>query len=221
MGQKISPKSFRLAFNKNWDSNWYASKSDYSTYVIEDNLIRETINHHYSINSGISLIKIRRNPQEIEIDILSSKPGIIIGRQGKGITELKNLLEKRSKSKIRINILEIKKADLDARLVGNNIANQINKRFPFRRAMKMSIEKVMNAGAKGVKIKVSGRLQGAEIARSESHSEGAMPMSSIDKNIDYAIIHAQTTYGIIGIKVWIYKGDIDINQEMAPPKQLI
>lgn len=213
MGQKISPLSIRLRFIKTWKSKWFATRSEYAKYVLDDSRIRKTVKEKYGDNSGIRDIIIKRNPQEINLDIQTSKPGILIGRQGKGVQDLKKLLENKTSSKIHLNIIEIKKPDLEAPLVAANIGNQITKRMPHRRAAKHAIEKVMNAGAKGVKVMVSGRLRGAEIARRETYSQGAMPLSSINKNIDYAIHHAQTTYGVIGVKVWIYKGDLSRSEE--------
>ena len=213
MGHKIPPKSSRLVITKDWDSKWFAGKNDYPLLVIEDEQIRNKITKHYGSNSGIARILINRNPQEITINISTSKPGVLIGRQGKSIEEIKKILAKTSTKKIHLNIIEIKRGDLNANIVSASIGNQITKRIAYRRAVKQAIEKVMQSGAKGVKIIVSGRLNGAEIARRELYNEGSMPSSSLDEDIDFSIFHAKTTYGIIGIKVWIYIGKLNLSSD--------
>lgn len=223
MGQKIHPDSIRLILTKNWNSKWFAGKKDFANFLIEDIKIREAIHNQYGANSGIAKIIIERNPQELTINIHTSKPGVLIGRQGKGINDLKALLAKINKLKIRLNIIEIKNPDMVAQLVAANIGQQITKRISYRRAIKQAIEKTMQAGAKGVKIMASGRLSGAEIARKELMSQGTIPSSNLKKNIDFAIFHTKTTYGIIGIKVWINKGDLDLTtiHEAIPSRQII
>lgn len=223
MGQKIHPDSIRLILTKNWNSKWFASKKDFANFLIEDIKIRKAILNQYGANSGIAKIIIERNPQELTLNIHTSKPGVLIGRQGKGINDLKALLAKINKLKIRLNIIEIKNPDMIAQLVAANIGQQITKRISYRRAMKQAIEKTMQAGAKGVKIMASGRLSGAEIARKELMSQGTIPSSNLKKNIDFAIFHTKTTYGIIGIKVWINKGDLDLTtiHETIPSRQII
>lgn len=213
MGQKISPTSVRLPLSKDWSSKWFASKKDYATLFLEDAKIRDIIAQQYGDNAGVAKVIIKRSPQEVSLDIQTSKPGILIGRQGKGINALNLLLRKITKSKIHVNIIEIKKPDLHASLVAASIGNQISRRIAFRRASKQATQRVMQAGAKGVKVIVGGRLNGAEIARSETTSLGALPLSTLSADIDFAIFHAVTTYGIIGVKVWIYKGDLQIDRE--------
>lgn len=223
MGQKIHPDSIRLILTKNWNSKWFASKKDFADFLIEDIKIRKAILDQYGANSGIAKIIIERNPQELTINIHTSKPGVLIGRQGKGINDLRALLAKINPLKIRLNIIEIKNPDMIAQLVAANIGQQITKRISYRRAIKQAIEKTMQAGAKGVKIMASGRLSGAEIARKELMSQGTIPSSNLKKNIDFAIFHTKTTYGIIGIKVWINKGDLDLTtiHETIPSRQII
>lgn len=218
MGHKISPTSLRLQLTKNWSSRWFAAKADFASFIVEDEKIRTAIMKYYGSNAGISRIVIKRNPLEISLDILSSKPGILIGRGGKGINDLKLLLVKITNKKLHLNIIEIKKPDLHSSLVAAWVGNQITKRMPFRRVVRQAIDKVIQAGAKGVRITVSGRLQGAEIARRETSSSGSMPLGSISADVDYAIYHANTTYGIIGVKVWIYKGKLVENlDEISRP----
>lgn len=217
MGQKVSPTSLRLPLSNTWTSKWFASKQDFAGLVIEDDKIRKTIVKHYGDNAGVDQVIIKRNPQEVTLDILTSKPGILIGRQGKGITELNNLLKKITDKKVHVNVIEIKRPDLHATLVAASIGNQITRRIAFRRASKQAASRVMQAGAKGVKVLVSGRLNGAEIARSEVTTMGAMPLSTLKSDIDFAIFHATTTYGIIGVKVWIYKGDLNLDKEEVVP----
>lgn len=223
MGQKIHPDSIRLILTKNWNSKWFASKKDFADFLIEDINIRKAILNQYGSNSGIAKIIVERSPQELTLNIHTSKPGVLIGRQGKGINDLKALLAKINKLKIRLNIIEIKNPDMIAQLVAANIGQQITKRISYRRAIKQAIEKTMQAGAKGVKIMASGRLSGAEIARKELMSQGTIPSSNLKKNIDFAIFHTKTTYGIIGIKVWINKGDLDLTtiHETIPSRQII
>lgn len=223
MGQKIHPDSIRLTLTKNWNSKWFASKKDFGNFLVEDIKIRSAIFNQYGTNSGIAKIVIERNPQELTLNIHSSKPGVLIGRQGKGINDLKILLSKINKLRIRMNIIEIKNPDMLASLVAANIGQQITKRISYRRAIKQAIEKTMQAGAKGIKVIASGRLNGAEIARKETMSQGTISSSNLKKNIDFAIFHTKTTFGVIGIKVWINKGDLDLNSayETMPSRQII
>ncbi len=208
MGNKITPGSLRLPLTKIWSSKWFASKNEFAGLLIEDSKLRDAITNHYGTNAGVARVNIKRNPQEVILDIYTSKPGILIGRQGKGIQDLRKITDKLTTKKVHINVIEIKKPDLIAQLVAANIGNQVTKRIPFRRAVRQSTERVMQAGAKGVRIMVSGRLNGAEIARSEVANVGSMPSSSLKSDIDFAIVHAPTTFGIIGIKVWIHKGPL-------------
>ena len=206
MGQKVNPKSQRLILRKNWQSQWFSDKN-YKNWLFEDHQIRKMIFEKLPKGS-IGEIKIERKTGEVNINIHTSRPGVIIGRSGKGTEELKNMLQKKVKDKININIIEIQKPELHAYLVAQNVAYQIEKRVSFRRVMKQAIQRAIEAGAKGVRVRVSGRLGGAEIARSEVLGAGSVPLQTLRANIDYAHLDALTTYGTIGIKVWIYRGGI-------------
>lgn len=206
MGQKVNPNGMRIGIIKGWDSNWYADK-DYEKFLLEDIKIREFIKEKLFL-SGISKVEIERASNKISISIHTAKPGMVIGRQGSNIELLKSDLKKMTKGNLNINIVEIKQPDMDATLVAENIASQLERRIAFRRAMKQSIGRTMRMGAKGIKIQCGGRLGGAEIARSESVREGSIPLHTLRANIDYGTAEAHTTYGRIGVKVWIYKGEI-------------
>lgn len=224
MGQKVSPKGLRVGVIKGWDAQWFADKKTFSNYLVEDYNIRKeiskgvaTINESNKveyIDAGISDIKIKRkissdNAYSITIDIFSSKRGVILGADSKGADKLRDRVAKIVKTKeITINIIDVKRPALDAQLVAEEIASQLEKRIQFRRAMKQSISKSMKAGALGIKTMVSGRLDGAEIARSESYHEGSIPLQTLRADIDYAQAEADTTFGKIGVKVWLYKGDV-------------
>lgn len=207
MGQKVNPKIIRIGITRSWNSNWYAEKKEYGKLLHQDLEIEKIIRKKLA-EGGISKIEIQRTVNEVTINILTSKPGLIIGQQGGNIETLKDLLKKQFKEKFEINVQEIKKPALDAFLLAETVAKQIEKRVSYRRASKMGIEKAMEAGAKGVKIHVAGRLNGVEIARDEFFKEGNVPLQTFRADIDYAYCPALTTYGIIGVKVWIYKGDI-------------
>ena len=208
MGQKVNPHGLRVGVNKEWSSSWIANKKEFSNYLIEDNKIRKYIFKKHAGNS-ISKVVIERTVNRLTVDIYTSKPGIVIGMKGAGVEELKNDIAKISKNKnISLNIKEVKNPDLDAELVAESIALQLEKRVSFRRAMKQAMQRVMKAGAVGCKIMVSGRLDGAEIARSEHYHEGRLPLHTIRADIDYAPYEAHTTFGVIGVKVWICKGEI-------------
>ena len=206
MGQKVNPHGFRVGIIKDWDSKWFADK-DYEKYLLEDIKIREYIKAKLML-SGISRITIERAAQKTRISIYAAKPGMEIGRQGSNIDVLKNELKQFTDSNIDINIVEIKAPDMDATLVAENIASQLERRIAFRRAMKQCVSRTMRMGAKGIKITCGGRLGGAEIARSESYREGSIPLHTLRADIDYGTAEAHTTYGRIGIKVWIYKGEV-------------
>ena len=206
MGQKVNPHGFRVGIIKDWDSKWFADK-DYEKYLLEDIKIREYIKAKLML-SGISRITIERAAQKTRISIYTAKPGMVIGRQGSNIEVLKNELKQFTDSNVDINIVEIKTPDMDATLVAENIASQLERRIAFRRAMKQSVTRTMRLGAKGIKITCGGRLGGAEIARSESYREGSIPLHTLRADIDYGTAEAHTTYGRIGIKVWIYKGEV-------------
>lgn len=207
MGQKVSPHGLRVGIIKDWSSTWYANKKDYSDNLVEDHKIREYLKKTLK-TSGIEKINIARKGNKVFVDIYTAKPGMIIGKGGAAIEELKTKLNKMIKKDISLNIVEVKDVDMSAQLVAENIALQLEKRISFRRAMKSSMQKTMKAGALGIKTAVSGRLGGAEIARTEHYSEGTIPLQTLRADIDYGFAEALTTYGIIGVKVWIYKGDV-------------
>lgn len=206
MGQKVNPHGLRVGVIKGWDSKWYAGK-DYEKFLLEDIKIREFIKEKLFL-SGISKVEIERASNTARISIHTAKPGMVIGRQGSNIELLKSDLKKMTESAIEINIVEVKTPDMDATLVAENIAAQLERRIAFRRAMKQCVGRTMRMGAKGIKITCGGRLGGAEIARSESYREGSIPLHTLRADIDYGTAEAHTTYGRIGIKVWIYKGEV-------------
>ena len=207
MGQKVSPVGLRIGINRNWEANWYAKKSDFSKYLEKDLKIRKYLDKKLA-NAGISTVEIERNAKRCEVIIHTSRPGVIIGKEGAEIENLKKDISKWVDEEIQISIVDIKKPDLDAKLVADSIASQIENRASFRMAQKKAIRNVMKAGAKGVKTLVSGRLNGADIARSEGYSEGTIPLHTLRADVDYALSEADTTFGKIGVKVWIYKGEI-------------
>ena len=207
MGQKVNPIGFRLGINRSWDSIWYAKKNDYSKFLIEDYKIRQYIRKNI-INAGVSEIIIERPSKKCTVSIHTSRPGFVIGKKGSDIEKIKNKISKITDSEVYVNIKEIKKPELNAYLVAENIAQQLVKRIAYRRAMKRAMQSTMRLGAKGIKVCVSGRLAGNEIARSEWQREGSVPLHTLRANLDYSESEALTTYGIIGVKVWIYKGEI-------------
>ena len=208
MGQKVNPKGYRVGVIRDWDSKWFADKKDFSDLLVEDVKIREFIKKQ-AFEAGIADIEIERAVNNLKITIFTGKPGMVIGRGGAGVEELKAKIEKIAPGKrIIINVEEIKYQDLSAQLVAENIANQLENRIAFRRAMKQSIQRTMRAGAKGIKTMVSGRVGGADMARSEGYSEGTIPLQTLRANIDYGFAEADTEYGKIGCKVWIYKGEV-------------
>lgn len=207
MGQKVNPHGLRVGVIKDWDSRWYADKSRFSDILVEDYQLRKYIKKRLYA-AGISDIEIERDSVRIRIHIHCAKPGIIIGRNGAEIEKLKKEVEKMIGKSVNINIIEVKSPDLNSQLVAESIASQLEHRISFRRAMKMSIGRSMKLGAKGIKIRVSGRLGGAEIARNESYHEGTIPLQTLRADIDYGFAEANTTYGKIGVKVWIYKGEV-------------
>ncbi|MBR5173073.1 MAG: 30S ribosomal protein S3 [Phascolarctobacterium sp.] len=220
MGQKVHPHGLRVGVIKGWDSKWYAGK-DYEKFLLEDIKIREFIKEKLFL-SGISKVEIERASNKARISIHTAKPGMVIGRQGSNIELLKTDLKKMTDSAIDINIVEVKTPDMDATLVAENIAAQLERRIAFRRAMKQCVGRTMRMGAKGIKITCGGRLGGAEIARSESYREGSIPLHTLRADIDYGTAEAHTTYGRIGIKVWIYKGEVLPEKEAvkaAPAKE--
>lgn len=206
MGQKVNPHGLRVGVIKDWDTKWYADK-EFANYLVEDVKIRKFIkNKLYA--SGVSKIVIERTNDRVKITISTAKPGVVIGKNGQAIEELKNEVQKMSKQKVNINIEEIKRPELDAQLVAENIALQLENRVTFRRAMKQAMGRTMKFGAKGVKTTVSGRLGGAEMARTESYHDGTIPLQTLRADIDYGFAEANTTYGKLGVKVWIYKGEV-------------
>lgn len=207
MGQKVHPYGLRVGVSQDWATKWYASDKDFADMLIEDIKIREYIKQSL-YSAGIPKIGIERASNRIKIDIYTAKPGMVIGKSGAGIEKLREELEKMTKKTIIINIVEVKIPELDAQLVAENIASQLEKRISFRRAMKQSISRAMKLGAKGIKIACSGRLAGAEIARTERYHEGVVPLQTLRADIDYGFAEANTTYGKIGVKVWINKGEI-------------
>ena len=220
MGQKVHPHGLRVGVIKGWDSKWYAGK-DYEKFLLEDIKIREFIKEKLFL-SGISKVEIERASNKARISIHTAKPGMVIGRQGSNIELLKSNKKKMTDSAIDINIVEVKTPDMDATLVAENIAAQLERRIAFRRAMKQCVGRTMRMGAKGIKITCGGRLGGAEIARSESYREGSIPLHTLRADIDYGTAEAHTTYGRIGIKVWIYKGEVLPEKEAvkaAPAKE--
>ena len=220
MGQKVHPHGLRVGVIKGLDSKWYAGK-DYEKFLLEDIKIREFIKEKLFL-SGISKVEIERASNKARISIHTAKPGMVIGRQGSNIELLKTDLKKMTDSAIDINIVEVKTPDMDATLVAENIAAQLERRIAFRRAMKQCVGRTMRMGAKGIKITCGGRLGGAEIARSESYREGSIPLHTLRADIDYGTAEAHTTYGRIGIKVWIYKGEVLPEREAvkaAPAKE--
>ncbi len=207
MGQKVNPHGFRVGIFKDWDSRWFAGKKEYGDLLVEDYNLREYIKKALYA-AGIARIEIERIPEKVRIHIHCAKPGLIIGRGGTEIDKLRANIEKRIGKSVAINIIEIKNMDMSAQLVAEKIASDLENRVSFRRAMKGSIGRTMKSGAKGIKIKCGGRLGGAEIARSECYHEGTIPLQTIRADIDYGFAEANTTYGRIGVKVWIYKGEI-------------
>lgn len=204
MGQKVNPIGYRVGFNKYWESIWFSEK-DYVNYFIEDHKIREFIKKNYK-RAFIARIEIARFPNMVDVTVSSAKPGIIIGRKGAEIESLTKKLSKIvSNKRIEVRVKEIKSPELDASIVGQDIANQIEKRISYKRAIKQAIRNTMKAGAKGIKIRISGRLNGAEIARSEEFKEGQIPLSTLNADIDYQISESKTEMGVIGIKVWVLR----------------
>ncbi len=206
MGQKVNPHGLRVGVIKDWDTKWYAEK-EFADYLVEDVKIRKFIKKKLYA-SGVSKIAIERTAGHIKITVFTAKPGIVIGRNGSAIEELKGEIQKMTKSDVRINIEEIKRPELDAQLVAENIAQQLENRVTFRRAMKQSMGRTMKFGAKGIKTACAGRLGGADMARTESYHEGTIPLQTLRADIDYGFAEADTTYGKVGVKVWIYKGEI-------------
>lgn len=207
MGQKVNPISMRLQVNKDWRSKWFANRRDYANYLAQDLKVRKIVQSKFGSRGAINKVDIERSPNLVTVTIATAKAGVVIGRGGQGAQELKAAVEKIYGVPVRINIEEVKKPDLYAKLVAENIAHQLERRMSFRRAIKSSSAAVMRAGAKGVRIEVAGRLNGAEMSRREKEAVGSVPLHTIRADIDFASVQAQTIAGVIGVKVWIYKGE--------------
>jgi small subunit ribosomal protein S3 len=206
VGQKINPTGFRVGVIRDWDSRWYAGK-DYADLLHEDIKIREYIEKRLK-DASVSKVEIERAANRVNITVHTAKPGMVIGKGGSEVEALRKALNELTGKRVHINIFEIKQADLDAKLVAENIARQLENRISFRRAMKQVIQRTMRAGAKGIKTQVSGRLGGADIARSEHYNEGSVPLHTLRADIDYGTAEADTTYGKLGVKIWIYRGEV-------------
>jgi len=211
MGQKVNPIGFRLGINRGWDSVWFSKKREYGKLLIEDFKIREYIKKNV-VNSGVAKVMIERTSKKCFVTIYTSRPGFVIGKKGSDIEKIKNQLSKLTINEITLNIKEVKKPETNAYLVAENIAQQLVKRISYRRAMKRAMQSAMRLGAKGIKVSISGRLGGNEIARTEWLRDGSIPSHTLRADIDYAEAEALTTYGIIGIKIWIYKGEVFANE---------
>ena len=207
MGQKMNPHGLRVGVIKDWSSKWYADSKNFGDYLVEDNKIRKYVKKKLYV-SGISKIEIERTAKFVKVNVYTAKPGLVIGKGGNYAETLKNELQKMIGKEVNLNIVEVKNVDVDAQLVAENIAGQLERRISFRRAMKQCMQKAMKSGALGIKTAVSGRLGGAEIARTEHYSEGTIPLQTLRADIDYGFAEADTTYGKIGVKVWIYKGEV-------------
>lgn len=214
MGQKVNPIAFRLGIVRGWDSNWYGGKT-FSDKLVEDHNIRKYITARIP-KGGISKIIIERTLKRITLTVHTARPGVVIGKGGSEVDKIKEELKKITGKDVQINIFEIKRPELDAKLVGDSIGQQLEARISYRRAMKQAIASAMRVGAQGIKIKVSGRLGGAEMARSEQYKEGRIPLHTLRADIDYAICEANTVYGKIGIKVWIFKGEVYGKRDLSP-----
>ena len=207
MGQKVNPIGFRVGINRDWDSIWFAKKNKYGQFLIEDFKIREYIRKNI-LNSGVAQVIIERTSKKCIVSIHTSRPGFVIGKKGSDVDKIKRNLSKISSTEVSLNIKEIKKPELNSYLVAENIAQQLVKRIAYRRAMKRAIQSALRLGAKGIRVCISGRLGGNEIARTEWLREGSVPLHTLRADVDYAEAEALTTYGIIGVKVWIYKGEL-------------
>ena len=207
MGQKVHPTGVRVGIIKDWNSKWYADSKNFSDYLVEDQKIRKFLKKKLYA-AGVSKIEIERTAKFVKVNVYAAKPGIIIGKGGNLAEALKAELEKMINKEVNLNIVEVKNIDLDAQLVAENIAGQLERRISFRRAMKQCMQKTMSSGALGIKTSVSGRLGGADMARTEFYKEGTIPLQTLRADIDYGFAEANTTYGKIGVKVWIYKGEV-------------
>ena len=218
MGQKVNPIGFRLGINRGWDSVWFSKKREYGKLLIEDYKIREYVKKNV-VNSGVSQVLIERTSKKCIVSIYTSRPGFVIGKKGSDIEKIKNNLSKISNTEVSLNIKEVKKPELNAYLVAENIAQQLVKRIAFRKTMKRAIQSALRLGAKGIRVCLAGRLAGNEIARTEWLREGSVPLHTFRADVDYAEAEALTTYGIIGVKIWIYKGEILLNSSDKDNKE--
>lgn len=207
MGQKVNPNGFRVGVIRDWNTRWYASKKDFADYLLEDKAIRDFLKKAY-FEAGISKISIERAANKVNVSIHTARPGMLIGKGGTGIENIKAQVTKIANRPVGVNIMEVRNPDASAQLVAENVAAQLEKRISYRRAMKQSMARAMKAGAKGIKIKCSGRLGGAEIARDDKYRDGSIPLQTMRADIEYGFAEAATTYGRIGVKVWIYKGEV-------------
>ncbi len=206
MGQKTHPHGFRLGIVKDWKSRWYTQR-DFPRLLQEDETIRKYL-HRRLAHAAISMVEIERKPSKVVVTIHTARPGVVIGKRGAEVDKLRDELAVISNSEISVNVEEIKRPEIDARLVAENVAHQLRQRISFRRAMKRAVQNAMRAGAEGIKLQCAGRLGGAEIARTEGYNEGRVPLHTLRADIDYAQVHARTTYGVIGVKCWIFKGEV-------------
>jgi len=207
MGQKMDPHGLRVGIIKDWDSKWYANKKEYANYLVEDYNLRKDISKKMA-DAGISKVEIERTAKSTRANVYVAKPGIALGKNAEKVNKVREDLKKKYNKDIAINVVEVKNVDIDATLVAENIASQIERRISYRKAMKQCMTKAMKAGAKGIKTQCGGRLAGAEIARSEFYKDGTIPLQTLRADIDYGFAEANTTYGKIGVKVWIYKGEV-------------
>ncbi len=219
MGQKVNPIGLRLGINRTWDSRWYANKENYAKLLHQDMKIRDFLKERLAL-AGVSKIIIERPAQKARVTIHSARPGVVIGKKGQDIDNLKNELQKMTGSEVSLNILEVRKPEIDAKLVAESIAQQLERRVSFRRAMKRSVQSALRLGAEGIRINCSGRLGGAEIARMEWYREGRVPLHTLRADVDYGTATAHTTYGACGVKVWVFKGEILAHDPMAQDKRM-
>lgn len=218
MGQKVNPHGLRVGINKDWDSKWFANKGDFAAFLQEDFKIRKVLKKKLYL-SGVPKIEIERSGNKVKLNIFTAKPGMVIGKGGQGIEEIKNEVEKMTGKQAFVNILEVKRPEIDSQLVAENIALALERRVAFRRAMKQAMQRAMRSGAKGIKVSTSGRLGRAEMARTEGYSEGNVPLHTLRADIDYGFAEADTTYGKLGVKVWICKGEI-LPTRKGPKREL-
>lgn len=214
MGQKVSPIGLRVGVIRNWNSRWYADKKKFADNIREDYFLRGYVKRKLK-NSGVSKVEIERRGEQVKLVIFTARPGVVIGKKGVGIDSLETDIQKQTKNKLSVSIQEVRKPDLDSQLVAENIALQLQKRVSWRRALKKAIASAIRQGVRGVKIRVSGRLDGADIARSEWYNEKSVPLHTLRANIDYGFAEAITTYGLIGVKVWMYYGDVYTKKEVS------